>query len=263
MHDQPTADPPPSAAPDDPVTPPVEAASEPPVARQRWRLVLARGADAPPLAQRELAEAWEGAIRAAGLPVAWSDGSSPRPRISFGAPLPVGMAADGELVDVVLTERWPVWRVREALVPVLPAGWRLVDLQDVWLAGPPLAGRVAAADYRIVLGGEPDVAALRAAAAELLEAPRIPRERPKGNGVVAYDLRPLVIDLAVADAGPPAVLVTRTRFHPELGTGRPEAVVAALADLARMPLEPVAIVRERLLLADELDTPRADRPILD
>ena len=37
-----------------------------------------------------------------------------RPRISFGAPLPVGMAADGELIDVVLVERWPAWRVREA-----------------------------------------------------------------------------------------------------------------------------------------------------
>ena len=42
-------------------------------------------------------------------------GRNARPRISFGAPLPVGMAADGELIDVVLTERWPVWQVREAL----------------------------------------------------------------------------------------------------------------------------------------------------
>jgi hypothetical protein len=76
------------------------------------------------------------------------------------------MAADRELLDVVLTERWPVWRVRESIAPVLPAGWRLVDLQDVWLAGPPLAGRVAAADYRIELAGAPDVERLRVAATD-------------------------------------------------------------------------------------------------
>ncbi len=218
--------------------------------------MLARAADAPPLAQRELAEAWEGAIREAGLPVAWSDGSSPRPRISFGAPLPVGMAADGELLDVVLTERWPVWRVRESLTPVLPAGWQLVDLQDVWLAGPPLAGRVAAANYRIELAGAPDVGRLRAAATELLARDRILRERPKGNGVVAYDLRPLVIDFAVADAGPPVVVVTRTRFHPELGTGRPAEVVAALGDVLGVALVAGTVVRERLILADRADGDR-------
>ncbi len=63
------------------------------------------------------------------------------------------MAADGELLDIVLTERLPIYQVREALSPVIPDGWRLVDLQDVWLAGPALAGRVAAADYRITLAG--------------------------------------------------------------------------------------------------------------
>ena len=68
----------------------------------------------------------------------------------------------GELIDVVLTERWPIWRVRNALTDRLPAGWRLVDLFDVWLAGPPLAGRVVAADYRIELASDPDPAGLDA-----------------------------------------------------------------------------------------------------
>jgi len=259
VHDEPTADQSRSDARERPAAGPsalpVEAPAgppEPPPPRQRWRLVLGRGADGPALAQRDLAAAWEQAIRDAGLPVAWSDGASPRPRISFGAPLPVGMAADGELIDVVLTERWPVWRVRECLTPVLPAGWRLVDLQDVWLAGPPLAGRVAAADYRIELAAAPDTDRLRAAAAELLAAPHIPRERPKGGGLVSYDLRPLLIDVGVAEASAPVVVLARTRFHPELGTGRPEEVIGALASAAGIPLEIAGVVRERLLLVDEL-----------
>ena len=225
---------------------------EPREPRQRWRLVVARDAQAPGGAQRDVAEAWSGAIEAAWLPVARTEGERPRPRISFGAPLPVGMAADGELIDVILTERWPAWRVREALEGRLPDGWRLVELVDVWLAGPPLAGRVAAADYRIEVAGSMDAAALERASAELLSAASVRRERAKGGGTVSYDLRPLVIDVTV-QPGTPIVVTTRTRFHPELGTGRPEEVLAALGDRLGTPLEAVSIVRARLLLADDLD----------
>ena len=45
----------------------------------------------------------------------------------------------------------------------------------------------------------------------------------------------------------------RTRIHPELGTGRPDEVVAALSDEAAAPLAIEGIVRRRLLLADELE----------
>jgi radical SAM-linked protein len=226
--------------------------SEPP--RQRWRLVVGRAPDAPALAQRELNEAWLTSIVAAGLPLAHSDGTSPKPRISFGAPLPTGMAADAELIDVVLTERWPAWRVRESLEPVLPDGWRLVRLEDVWLGGPPLAGRVAAGDYRIELDAAVpiDRPALARACAALLSARHVPRQRTKGDRVVDYDLRPLVLDVRVADDDPPR-LMTRTRFHPELGTGRPEEVIGALERMLGAPLAVASVVRERLLLVDELD----------
>jgi radical SAM-linked protein len=219
--------------------------------RQRWRLVVARAADAPEQPQRDLADAWVAAIEAAGLPVAWTDGARPRPRIAFGAPLPVGMAADAELIDVVMTERWPAWQVRDALTGHVPAGWRLVELADVWLAGPPLAGRVAAADYRVVLTGRPPVDRLRTAAAEVLGSPRLLRQRAKGNDHVEYDLRPLLIDISIAD-GPPVVVITRTRFHPEIGTGRPEEVLRAVGDRLGQALEASSIVRERLVLIEDL-----------
>jgi hypothetical protein len=142
--------------------------------------------------------------------------------------------------------------VREALEPHLPDGWHLIEMTDVWLAGPPLAGRVAAADYRIELVGHPDATSLGRAASELLAADHVPRERLRGTGAVPYDLRPLLLDIAVRP-GPPVVVTTRTRFHPELGTGRPEEVLAALADQLGEELEASAIVRERLVLLDDLE----------
>ena len=57
--------------------------------RQRWRLTLARGPDAPRLAGRELNEAWEAALEAAGLPLArGGGGSKPKAPVAFAAPLP-------------------------------------------------------------------------------------------------------------------------------------------------------------------------------
>jgi hypothetical protein len=162
------------------------------------------------------------------------------------------MAAERDLLDLTLTELTAAWLVRDRITDHLPTGWRLVDLHDVWVGAPALAGQVAAADYRIDLGTA-DRATVAAAAETLLAATDLPRDRPKGVSTVRYDLRPLLIDVRVAEPGPPLELNTRTRFHPVLGTGRPEEVVAALAAAAGTPLEVGSVVRERLILADELD----------
>lgn len=228
------------AAPSDALDPP----------RQRWRLVLARAPDAPALAGRELNDTWEAALEATGLPAFRGVGRA-RARVAFGAPVAPSMGAERELADIVLTRSLPVWEVRDALHGHLPDGWRLLDLHDVWLGEPALAAQVAAADYRIEIDGA-DALTLRETAEALLAATELPRDRPKGGSMVRYDLRPLVIDVCLAEAGPPLLLRTRTRFDPSLGTGRPEEVVSALAGIAGKPLTIGPIVRERLLLATEL-----------
>jgi hypothetical protein len=126
----------------------------------------------------------------------------------------------------------------------------------VWLGAPALAAALAGADYRVAfrVDSRPAARELAAAAQALLSAASIPRQRRKGAGTVQYDLRPLLSDVEVDDAG---YLRVRTLFHPERGAGRPEEVVAALADVLNRPLVVESIVRARLILADELDTARA------
>ena len=161
---------------------------------QRWRLVLARDVDAPPLSQRETTAAWEAAVRSSGLPFvpvslpaadqgdAGAEVEPLRPRLAFGAALATGMAADAELLDVLLAQRLPRWHVREALEAVIPDGWRLIDLEDVWLGGPSIAGLVAGADYRVTVDTEAPRATLADACRTLLAAGSLPREREKGGG---------------------------------------------------------------------------------
>ena len=213
-------------------------------------MVIARSAQAPRIGGRELVDAWETAVEASGLPLHRAAGRA-RGRVAFGAPLPPGIAAERELAEIFLVERVPTWRVREALVAGLPTGWSLVDLFDAWVGGPPLAGRVVAADYRIELETGADPASIASAARELLEAADLPRIRQKGGASVPYDLRPLLANVTVDIGVSPLRLRVRTRIHPELGTGRPEEVVAALGDRCGRLLEVRSIVRERLILADD------------
>ena len=224
---------------------PLGGPARPPVAR--WRLVLAVTPAGGDDARQARQAAWEQALRSCGLPVAGLDADPPRPRYAVAAPLSPSIAGEAELVDLWLTERLPRWRVREALEVAMPVDHRLVDVRDVWLGEPSLPGRVVGSVYRAELAADADAALLTAASAAMRAAPTLRRERAKGAGTVSYDLRPFIVDLEVT-AGP--ALRMTLRHDPERGIGRPDEVLAELADRAGTPVVPRAIVRKALVLAD-------------
>jgi hypothetical protein len=217
--------------------------------------VLARDAISPDAVQREQQSAWESALIASGLPLAGLDLPKPRPRYALAAPLSASIAGEAELLDLWLVRRLPAWQVRAALAAATPAGFRLIEAYDVWLGEPALPGRVVASVYRAWFrAGSVDASALRDAASALLVAATLPRERRKGDAVVAYDLRPFLDALDVSTDGEatgagPALRMT-LRHDPEKGVGRPDEALAELSDRVGSPLEPVGLVREGLVLGD-------------
>lgn len=218
--------------------------------RQRWRIAFARAEPASAdTIGRAYQTTWEEALAATDLPLVQTDRG--RPRLALAAPLPIGISAKRELLDVWLAAVFEAWRVREALESHLPPGHSIVGLENVWLGAPPLPGRVIGAEYLVALEGGVDPAALRAAAARIGAAGSLPRERAKGGGVKRYDLRPLLGDVAVESAEPDLAVRFRTLTDPELGSGRPDEVVAALGDEVGAPLGVRAVVRERIVLADD------------
>ena len=224
---------------------------EPGAPRQRWRLVV--GLPASTVAGERPAgiRSWADALQAAGLPLAAGAGGRGL-RITQAAPLPLGIAGEREVVDIYLSERLPIAEARARLVAALPAGVTLVDLHDVWLGAIAAPAAVRGAEYRLDAQGAPR-AAVEAAVARLLAARSLPRERRRERRTVPYDLRPLVDRLEVSrwedtePGGPAGILVMRLR-HTSDATGRPEEVLAALAEEIGTPLAVRSIVRERLLL---------------
>jgi radical SAM-linked protein len=208
--------------------------------KQRWRLVFAREEEARYLSHLDAVKGWERAFRRGEIPVATSEGFSPRPKLVFAAPLQLGMLAEHELADLFLAEKLTAPDLRERLVSGMPRGYRLLDLHDVWIGAPALAPRLAAADYRMTMLNV-ERSRLAAAAERLMAAEKLPRERRKETKTTSYDLRALLLELRVGApeaaalppdaAGTPAAgLWMRLRHSQALGSGRADEVVAALAE---------------------------------
>jgi radical SAM-linked protein len=229
-----------------------------PVRLDRALGYLARAEKLPGLspAQRDELEAWEAAIEGSGLPVATTGGAHRRPRIQMPPPLPSGLTGERELLDLHLVERRTSPDVRRGLAMAAPAGHRIVELFDVWVGAAPLPALVIAVDYAITVRSGAGLDALRGAVARVVAAPAIERLRRKGDRTKLYDLRPFILGLRLEDAGlEAAVIRVRLAVHPELGTGRPDEVIAAISDELGQPLEVTAGERTRIWTADEALTP--------
>jgi radical SAM-linked protein len=222
---------------------------------QRWRLAFRRGAPALELGPPDIARAWETALAAAGVPVVMTAAAKPRPRLTFAAALPPGRVAEHDLADFVLAERWSLPRLRAALGAVLPDGFAIVDLFDVWLGAPSITAALNAMSHRATVSGA-TVTELEGAVRTLLASPRLERTRAKGaEQRTSYDLRPLILALEVAVAGdaPEAPVVRMIlRTSSDGPAGRPDEVVLALGEVLGRPLELIGLVRERLWTSDEV-----------
>ncbi|HZM72746.1 MAG TPA: TIGR03936 family radical SAM-associated protein [Candidatus Polarisedimenticolia bacterium] len=214
-------------------------------ARQRWRVTFRRSSAAAAIAARELQATIEANLGEANVPVSG--------RTQLAAGLGAGIAAERELIDIELTERWSIDRARSVFAAALPPGHELVDCHDVWLGEPALAAQARGAIYRAELDERaPSPATLREAASSMMASERIARTRTKGGRPVEYDLRPLLSDVTIQSNGPPVVLGISVRIDPQLGTGRPEEVVAALAERCGVDgLEITALTRTRIVLAND------------
>lgn len=241
--------------------------------RQRWRIVFRRTAEVARDAQRDLEAAWLAALEASGLPIARLGPASRRPRVAFGPPIPAGVVGEREILDVFLRDRLPLAEVRARLEAIVPRGYELLDVHDVWVGGPSLPAAVVAVDYRVDLpAAAAHAPAIRTAIEALLAAPSLPRIRDRGGRLRPYDLRPFLLDLRVATAPDDRLVIgMRLLADPAVGVGRPDEVLRALVEAlpegeARDALcaamggtEPgspwtgsLVVVRERLLTAEEV-----------
>ena len=225
----------------------------PPPVVQRLRLHYAKRGRLRFSSHRDFQRAFERALRRSAVPMAYSAGFSPHPKVSYAGAAPTGVASEAEYLEIALAERVDPERLRVALDTSLPPG---LDVLEVVPAGPGgLPERLVASVYEVALPGvEPDVAA--AAVAAFLDRPEVVVERLTKNGVRSFDARAAVVSavtvgpdgetsiassVTVGDA-PCAIL--RLVVRHVTPAVRPDDVLAGLRQVAALePPSPPAVVR--------------------
>jgi radical SAM-linked protein len=183
----------------------------------------------------DLHKLWERAARRAELPLSYSQGFHPQPKISLASALPLGFSSQAEVMDIRLNEEVPHEEILARLGENLPSGIKVLSIESVDERAPALQTQVGSAEYQVILTEPIDGSELKRNVDDLLKSESLPRER-RGK---KYDLRPLIDELAIStlnlnDDKPGLFMRLAAR---EGATGRPEEVLEALgisADTARV-----------------------------
>jgi radical SAM-linked protein len=196
----------------------------------------------------DLHKLWERAARRAGLPLAYSQGFHPQPKMNIAAALPLGFSSRCEVMDMRMKQEIPLDGLAQRLQDTLPAGIRILNVERVDDSQPALQTQVDSAEYEVTLTEPIDRSELERRIGTVMESGSLPRER-RGK---SYDLRPLIEELTVMEsssllldeAQAPALPRIFMRLSAREGaTGRPEEVLDALG----IPFEGTRIERTKLL----------------
>ncbi|MGM1057807.1 TIGR03936 family radical SAM-associated protein [Saccharothrix sp. Mg75] len=206
---------------------------------QKLRLRYAKRGRLRFTSHRDIARTFERALRRAGVPMAYSQGFSPHPKVSWVGAAPTGVASEAEYVEVQVVEEVDPEALRTALDSVLPPG--LDVLEVVRSAGGTLPERIEASEWRVELPGvSPED--LAEAVSALMAAGSVEVERLTKDGKKVLDVRPAVVSAQVgvhsSDAGhdagdlsqPCGILMTVVRQTTP--TVRPDDVLSALRVVA-------------------------------
>jgi len=202
----------------------------------RYRTTYAKTKSMRYTGHLDVQRTWERTLRRARLPLAYTQGFNPRPKLTLAAALPLGFTSDCEMVEFYLDGDPPSDEVETRLREAAPPGIAVQLVETVASKAPKIPNLVKSTRYRVTLL-EP-ASDLAARVDRLLENETLPRER-RGK---PYNLRPLIEDLRVSESG---TLEMQLTARPG-ATGRPEEVLLALG------FDPLAarIHRSALLLED-------------
>ena len=209
---------------------------------QRLRIRYAKRGRARFTSHRDFQRAFERALRRAQVPVAFSAGFSPHPKISYLGAAPTGAASEAEYLEIGLADRRDPEAVRAALDAALPDDIAVLECVEAAEGGGSLADRIDASAWRVELPGVA-LADLQPAVEKFLASDVVTVAKRTKNGLRDVDARAAVTSASAAEEAGCAILhVVVRQVTPAV---RPDDVVAALAAVADLrPPSPPRAVRE-------------------
>ncbi len=210
----------------------------------RLRVRFKRGQELKFISHLDVTRLWQRAFHRARIPLAYSEGFSPHPRISLAAPLPIGVTSEAELMDIHLSKWVSPHFFTNALSQQLPSGIEILQVYPISPNQPSLQSQVRFAEYRVTVETERGKQDIEGVISGLLSTEHLPWQHHRDTGPRNYDLRALINDLRLMEwQHPYCTIDMRLRCDPS-GSGRPEQVALALG----FTHHPQLIHRTKLIL---------------
>jgi radical SAM-linked protein len=199
-----------------------------PPPNHRLRLVFAKKKQIKYIGHLDLVLAWERALRRAQIPLAYSKGFNPRPKIQVASSLPVGTTGFAEIMDIMTTQWVDPAEAIVRIRPALPVGIELHSVEAIPLKAPTLQHLLRQADYRVMVETDLPVDELTRRIESLLAAVELPQTRQRKKQLETIDLRPWLHELAVESGGAGEVYLRMRLAAGQFGNLRPEEALKAL-----------------------------------
>lgn len=185
---------------------------------------LRKGPEVKYLSHLDFIRAFEHALRRARIPVEYSAGFNPRPRMSFGSAVGVGVTSDDERITLELAAHMSAEDVKEVLNAAFPKGIEVLEAEIL----PEGAKRTVLTGSQFRLVVRADASAIEAAVNELLESKTIPVTRIRENRTKEIDLRPNLIEAKVTGSDEGLVTLEIGLRSGDTGGARPQDFVQAI-----------------------------------
>jgi radical SAM-linked protein len=210
----------------------------PPPAVQKLRIRYAKRGRLRFSSTRDFSRALERALRRSGVPMAFSAGFHPHPKISYANAAPTGTASEAEYFEISVTERVDPAALRVALDEALPSD---LDIIEVVEAGPgSLAERLEASVWRLEMRGVPfetlSYAVERFLATDVAEVTRTFKTGPK-----TFDVRSAVVSMVATESPDPSCAILQMVVRHTTPSVRPDDILTALHAVSELtpPVPPL------------------------
>jgi len=199
--------------------------------KQRLRIIFAKRSQIKYISHLDLALVWERAFRRAQIPLAYSQGFNPRPKIQVASGLPLGTTGSAEILDIIVTQPTDPADALERIRTTLPTGLAIRSIEEVPLQSSTLQPLLRQAEYRVTVETGLLAEELAARIADLLAADEFIQTRLRKQREEQFDLRPWLHDLRLESLTAHEVRLFMRLTAGQFGNLRPEEVLKAL-DLA-------------------------------
>lgn len=213
----------------------------------RLRVMFSKGESIKYISHLDTLRTFERAVRRAGIPIAYSQGFNPRPQMSFGLPLSVGVTSDSEYVDIDMDTDIPAEEFIEKLNASMPEGFKIIKAGYIE-AKESLMSSVGGASYKVTAEVRDNISLRKLKENMILfmskESINIEKESKGKQKII--DIKPDIFNFDLVEIENDRAVFEMTLSAGSVSNLKPELAMKAFGEFLEVDIQVVSVHRTAL-----------------